>query len=95
MSITLFTWPTHDGPSDTCNHAAPYCPGCKKQAHEIPSVKDFAADFELTPEQFIRHEEGTYNPVNEHFLCEDCFIRIEDVAGGRLVGPQGRRWICP
>lgn len=95
MTDTVINWPTHEGSSDICNHVAPYCPGCKKQAPEIASVQQFATEFGMSPEEFVRVEEGTYNPGNEHFLCDDCFIRIEIAAGRRLAGPNDTRWVCP
>jgi hypothetical protein len=93
--LTIFTWPTHQGPSRFCNHAVPYCPGCQRQAYAIESIQHFALLNETTAEEFVRQEEGTYNPSNEHFLCDDCFIRIETASGGRLVGPNDTRWVCP
>jgi len=80
---------------DRCRHAGPYCPGCGKQAGEIPSVVQFAEEDSTAPETWVRHEEGTYNPTNEHFLCDACFLAEESRRGGRLVGPHGQQWVCP
>lgn len=78
-----------------CEHTTPYCPGCRKQAADITSVARSARDICTTPEMFVRHEEGTYNPDNEHFLCDGCFLVEEAHRGHRLVGPNGTRWVCP
>lgn len=46
---------------------------------------------EITDEmidQWIRQNEGTYNPSNGHFACTDCYIKI-----GQPSSPQG--WVAP
>lgn len=78
-----------------CNHPRPYCPDCKRSCREIPEVVFFAKEEETTPEQWVKSEEETYNPTNEHFLCDTCFIAREESSGRRLVGPGGTRWVCP
>lgn len=77
------------------NHAAPYDPVCQKQASEIPSVVAYARENRMSPDGFVRQEDGTYNPDNEHFLCDTCFISEEIRNGARLVGSNGQRWVCP
>lgn len=83
------------GDTGICNHSKPYCPGCKRDCLEIPEVISFAKEEETSPEQWVRSEEGTYNPTNEHFLCDTCFIAKEQSTGKRLVGTDGTRWVCP
>lgn len=78
-----------------CNHSKPYCPDCKRSCVDIPEVLFFANEEGISPESWIRSEEGTYNPTNEHFLCDTCFIAREQSTGQRLVGPGGTRWVCP
>lgn len=73
----------------------PHCPGCKKDASEISSVCQFAREEQVTPEEWVRQEEGTYNRENGHFLCDSCFITEESRLGRRLVGTNGRPWVCP
>ena len=29
----------------------------------------------MTPDAYVRAEEGTYNRENGHFLCTDCYVR--------------------
>lgn len=80
----------------TCNHSTPVCALCHKQAHEIPDVVMAAEAEGMTPETWVRTQEGTYNPANEHFLCTEDFIAEEERRGGvRLAGPDGQRWVCP
>lgn len=66
----------------------PYDPHCKRYPDEIPDVVAYAAMEELEPDEFIRREEGTFNPANGHFLCDKCYI----AAGmpSSLIG-----WKCP
>lgn len=81
-------------PSHT--HTTPYDPSCKREAKDIPSVVQFAQENAMTPEEFIKAEEGTYNPVTGHFLCDPCFLVEESMhAGLRLTGPDNTRWVCP
>jgi hypothetical protein len=42
----------------------------------------------ITPDEYVRDEEGTYNPANGHFLCDECYIKA-----GQPSSPRG--WRCP
>lgn len=95
MITRTLTWLTHEGPSEDCPHAAPLCPACGRQAADIPDVVMFGKENGLSPEEFVRQEDGTYNPASEHFLCDTCFIVYEAHKGSRLVGENGKRWVCP
>lgn len=66
----------------------PICMGCEKHPSQIAEYREAAADYELTPDTYVRREEGTYNPENGHFLCTDCYI-----AAGMPSTPRG--WVCP
>lgn len=55
---------------------SPTCIGCKKKAEEIKSVRFFANEYGMTPDEFIREHEGTYNRFKENkFYCETCYIK--------------------
>lgn len=41
-----------------------------------------------TRAEYVRAEEGTYNPTNGHFLCDRCYIEA-----GMPSAPGG--WRCP
>jgi hypothetical protein len=69
----------------------PICTGCNKTADEIPEYIEAAADAEMTVEQYVREEEGTYNPSNGHFLCTSCYIN----AGMPASKPGQPGWIAP
>lgn len=63
-------------------------PRCKRWADEIPEVRAFAAENNMTPDGYVKLEEGTYNRSNGHFLCDECYI----AAGMPVAIP---RWVCP
>ena len=66
----------------------PLCVGCNKTPSEIPEYMGAADEEGITPEEYVRMEEGTYNPRNGHFLCTSCYIRA-----GEPSSPNG--WVCP
>ena len=69
----------------------PICIGCKKhpdQIEEYLEAVDDEDDPDLTPDEFVKTEEGTYNKENGHFLCTHCYI-----AAGMPSSPRG--WIAP
>lgn len=70
----------------------PYCPSCKKNAEDIPGLKEemnevFGGD-KVHVDSLIATEEGTFNPKNGHFLCMKCYIKA-----GMPSSPNG--WTCP
>ena len=64
------------------------CIKCLKGPHQIQEYIDAAASEEMTPEDFVRTEEGTYNAENGHFVCTSCYIEI-----GMPTSPTG--WKAP
>lgn len=68
----------------------PICIGCNKLADEIDEYIEGAKESEMTVEQYIREEEGTYNPENGHFVCTDCYIKM-----GMPSKPYPEQWIAP
>lgn len=70
----------------------PICIGCNKRPKDIP---EYSPDniFEImgkhmTPDEFVRREEGTYNRENGHFLCTECYFKA-----GMPSSPRG--WKAP
>lgn len=82
LDPSLFKHPSKD------NRPQAFDPSCGRVPADIPSVRVFAAEQELTPEDWVWAEEGTLNPSNGHFLCDDCYIRA-----GMPSSPSG--WKCP
>jgi hypothetical protein len=52
------------------------CPWCEKTPDQIQEFIDAAKENVTTPEEYVRTEEGTYNPENGHFCCTNCYIAI-------------------
>jgi hypothetical protein len=52
-----------------------HCCGCDRTPDEIGEYIGMAEEEGITPEQFVRAEEGTFNPVTLHFWCTDCYIK--------------------
>ena len=50
------------------------CVGCKKSPSEIEEYKEAAEESGMTPDAYVRIEEGTYNAKNGHFLCTSCYV---------------------
>jgi hypothetical protein len=68
----------------------PHCIGCGKTPAELSDYTDLAAAVGMTPDDYVRAEEGTFNNANGHFACDTCYIRM-----GMPVGRNGRRWVAP
>ena len=71
----------------------PICTGCNKRPSELAEYVEAAAQYDrrVTPADYVRIEEGTYNPLNGHFLCTPCYI-----AAGQPSNPwPGPGWRAP
>lgn len=66
----------------------PFDPKCNRTPDQIREYIDAASVEQMTPDQYVESEEGTYNPENGHFLCTSCYIAV-----GMPTSPQG--WRCP
>lgn len=67
------------------------CFRCGRTPAQIPEYVEAAREFDTTPNEFVRHEEGTYNPRNGHFACTDCYIEI-GMPSNPFPGPN---WKAP
>lgn len=54
----------------------PFDPFCNRYADQIPSVVYEARLVDLSPEQWVFQEEGTFNIHNLHFACDECYIKL-------------------
>jgi hypothetical protein len=53
------------------------CAGdCKRLPKEIGEYVEGAIEENMTPDQYVRNQEGTYNPWNGHFYCTSCYIKL-------------------
>lgn len=68
----------------------PLCTGCNKHPNEIEEYIDGATECEMTPDAYVREEEGTYNHANGHFLCTDCYIKA-----GMPSLRYPAKWVAP
>jgi len=59
----------------------PVCTCCDRIARDIPGVKTAAHFMNLTPEDFVRHHDNSYDEKTGDFICDGCFaLQIRDVA---------------
>lgn len=52
------------------------CPYCEKRPHEITEYIEQAEYSEVTPEEFVKMDEGTYDYRTDLFCCTTCYIKI-------------------
>lgn len=51
------------------------CIGCGCKPNEIEEYLEAASEENMTPEQYVLEEEGTYNKfVKDKFYCTMCYI---------------------
>lgn len=66
----------------------PICIGCGKTPEQIEEYVEMGKVEDMTPDEFVRGEEGTYNRANGHFACTACYIAM-----GEPSSPRG--WVAP
>lgn len=66
------------------------CFRCKQRPDQLLEYVIAASDAQTTPAEYVRREEGTFNPANGHFCCTECYIKL-----GQPVGQRGQRWVAP
>ena len=66
----------------------PICQGCGKSPDQIPEYIELGQEEDMTPDQYVRQEEGTYNRLNGHFLCTSCYF-------DRGMPSSSKGWVCP
>lgn len=52
------------------------CAECGKRPDEIREYINEAAINDMTPEEFVKEEEGTYNPETDRFYCTHCYMKL-------------------
>lgn len=52
------------------------CLECGKTPSEINEYIEAAEADYTTPEEYVRSEEGTFNPDTNKFWCTECYIAI-------------------
>jgi hypothetical protein len=51
------------------------CKLCGKEPHELREYATEAKAMKITPEEYVRREEGTYNPKTDLFYCTPCYVK--------------------
>lgn len=54
----------------------PTCIKCKKEPAELIEYRHSARVEKLTPDEFVRQHEGTYNPDSNKFYCTSCYVSV-------------------
>ena len=50
------------------------CKGCGEIPENLPEYRYEAFRLNMTPTEYVRREEGTYNPKTGRFYCSRCYI---------------------
>jgi len=50
------------------------CKGCGKHPDEIFEYVFGAEELGITPEEYVKNEEGTYNHLAKLFWCTECYV---------------------
>ena len=50
------------------------CAGCHRPPAEIPGIVEAAVEEAMTPDAYVRSEEGTLDRESGLFLCDGCYI---------------------
>lgn len=66
----------------------PFCTGCDLTPDQISEYSQDMTGSNLSPDEYVKREEGTYNRENGHFLCTSCYIKA-----GQPSSPTG--WVAP
>ncbi|NBJ71020.1 hypothetical protein [Clostridium sp. 1xD42-85] len=53
-----------------------HCPFCKRAPRDIPEYIEQANFNEMSPNDYVRMDEGTYHAETDLFCCTDCYIKI-------------------
>lgn len=68
----------------------PRDPQCGRSPAEIPYIVELSLVQGVTPDEWVLENEGTLNPENLHFACDECYIVLGTPA---LLVPE--RWVMP
>lgn len=63
--------------------SSPQCCACGRTPDQILEYVLYAKDEGITPDKFVRLNEGTYNPEWQTFACTECYIAMGQPVSGR------------
>lgn len=52
------------------------CAICLHRPHDIQEYIDAAVEFDMSTDEYVAREEGTYNKRSRKFYCTACYIRL-------------------
>lgn len=81
--------PASEGLEEEVITDMPTCIGCGKHPGELSEYVHQSEVEGMTPDDFVRELEGTYNPETGRFACTECYIAM-----GMPTAP-GRGWKAP
>ena len=64
-----------------------YCAVCKHTPDELTEYVDSASGCGITPDEYVRTEEGTLDIFSGMFVCTPCYVSI-----GHPAFSSGTRW---
>lgn len=65
---------------------SPRCAGCGRVPADIPDLVSYLEPGQ-TADEYVREEEGTFDPATGAFLCDYCYVRA-----GQPSGAFPHRW---
>lgn len=77
-------WPKAPGPDNL------RCGGCLNPPSEC-GYGEYCEENQ-SPDDYVKAEEGTYDPLSGWFLCDECYIRMGQPSGNIERGES--RWVC-
>jgi len=57
------------------------CCICGKEPKQIDEYRIEAKFLRMTPDNYVKREEGTYNAEKDTFCCTDCYIKTGSPKG--------------
>jgi hypothetical protein len=66
------------------------CFRCGKMASQIPEYREPAKEEDITADEWMRENEGTYNAETNTFACTECYMAIgmPSAPGGGWKAPE-------
>lgn len=66
------------------------CAFCGKRPVELEEYVEAARDEGITPDEYVREEEGTFNSATGTFACTECYVAL-----GCPSRPHPYSWKAP
>ncbi|SDX64172.1 hypothetical protein [Salimicrobium album] len=62
------------------------CIRCQQHPSQIEEYKEAAYDMEMSPESYVRMDEGTYHSRTDFFCCTSCYVALGAPVLPDLIG---------